>query len=195
MAAAKRCLEERGYARTTSRDIAAAANAPVGTINYHYGSKDALMNAALMELVGEWGDRTVDAAVVSDGGVGERLVRMWERVAQAGVTDRPMLVGTIEALAQVEHSADVRGRIADAYEDGRPRMAADLHGIDAAEDAETARAVGSVHMALVAGLGLQWLVDPERAPSAREVAAGLRAIARDLEADASEATDPAEATG
>ncbi|MWK35449.1 TetR family transcriptional regulator [Actinomadura sp. J1-007] len=195
MAAAKRCLEERGYARTTSRDIAAAANAPVGTINYHYGSKDALMNAALMEMVGEWGDRTVHDAVARGedaGGVGERLVRMWDRVAQAGVTDRPMLLGTIEALAQVEHSADVRGRIADAYEDGRPRMAADLHGLDAAEDPETARAVGSVHMALVAGLGLQWLVDPERAPSAREVAAGLRAIARDLEADA---TDQAEATG
>ncbi|WP_201724813.1 TetR/AcrR family transcriptional regulator, partial [Streptomyces antimycoticus] len=57
MAGAKRCLEERGFARTTSRDIAAAANAPLGTINYHYGSKERLLNAALLESLDEWSEQ------------------------------------------------------------------------------------------------------------------------------------------
>ncbi|MDL4770672.1 TetR/AcrR family transcriptional regulator [Actinomadura xylanilytica] len=184
MAGAKRCLEERGYARTTSRDIAAAADdAPVGTINYHYGSKEALLNAALMELVQEWGDRTLHAAEQKATTTAERLERLWSQIAEPGDGDRPMLVATVEALAQATRSPEVRAQIADAYERGRPDMAAELHGLDAADDAETARAVGSVHMALIAGLHLQWLVDPERAPSGREVATGLRAIARGLEAD------------
>lgn len=189
MAAARRCLEKRGYARTTSRHLAAEANAPLGTINYHYGSKEALLNAALMESVRAWGDRvhTPPARGPADtASVGERLERMWSQVLDAPQSDRPMLVATLEAFTQAEHSDEVRRQIADEYERARPEMAALLHGIGDPDDpggpeAATARAVGSVHMALVAGLTQQWLVDPERAPSAADLAAGLRAIARDLD--------------
>ncbi|MFJ9030829.1 TetR/AcrR family transcriptional regulator [Streptomyces sp. NPDC102274] len=189
MVGAKRCLEERGYARTTSRDIAAAANAPLGTINYHYGSKEALLNAALLETLQEWGDRVrarpADSA--RSAGEGSRLEAMWARVTDSGATDRPLVVASIEAFAQAERFPEIRRQIAEAFELARTELAADLHGIDGAAEGELARAVGSVHMALVAGLTQQWLIDPERAPSAREVAAGLRAIARRLESDAADA--------
>lgn len=191
MTGAKRCLQERGYARTTSRDIAAAANnAPVGTINYHYGSKEALLNAALLETLMEWGtaimDRpsdTVDAAD-ADGGALEPLERMWDRIIGSQATDRPMLVASTEAFTQAERAPEIREQIAAAYERARPEMAARLHGIDATADPDTARAVGSVHMALVAGLTQQWLIDPDHAPSAQDVAAGLRVIAQRLEEEA-----------
>ncbi|WP_421107635.1 TetR/AcrR family transcriptional regulator [Streptomyces sp. NEAU-S77] len=179
MAGAKQCLEERGYARTTSRDIAAAANAPLGTINYHYDSKEALLNAALLEMLQEWGDK-----VRAQSATGRRVESMWARVVESEATDRPLLVASAEALAQAERFPEIRQQIAEAFERSRTEMAADLHGIDgtdSAEDRELARAVGSVHMALVAGLTQQWLIDPEHAPSAREVAAGLRRIAEDLE--------------
>ncbi|WP_411145531.1 TetR/AcrR family transcriptional regulator [Streptomyces sp. x-80] len=184
LAAARRCLEEQGYARTTSRDLAAAADAPLGTINYHYGSKEGLLNAALLETLQEWGDRTVpgrSAATEPADGTGERLELMWSRAIDAVLTQRPMLVAAVEAYAQAERSPEIRQQIADALERSRPQLAADLHGLDAEADEETARAVGSVHMALIAGLTQQWLADPERAPSSREVALGLRAIARGLE--------------
>ena len=197
MAGAKRCLEERGYARTTSRDIAAAANAPLGTINYHYGSKEGLLNAALLETLQEWGDKVRAGSAGSAGaaasassagpegaGAGARLEAMWARVVESHATDRPLLVASTEALAQAERFPGIRQQIAEAFEQSRTEMAADLHGIDGADDSEVARAVGSVHMALIAGLTQQWLVDPERAPSAREVATGLRAIAQSLESDA-----------
>ncbi|MFD7103786.1 TetR/AcrR family transcriptional regulator [Streptomyces celluloflavus] len=183
LAAARRCLEEQGYARTTSRDLAAAAGAPLGTINYHYGSKEGLLNAALLETLQEWGDRTVpgrSAAAPADG-AGQRLELMWSRVIDAVQTQRPMLVAAVEAYAQAERAPEIRQQIADALERSRPQLAADLHGLDTEADEETARAVGSVHMALIAGLTQQWLADPERAPSSREVALGLRAIARGLE--------------
>lgn len=194
MTGAKRCLQERGYARTTSRDIAAAANnAPVGTINYHYGSKEALLNAALLETLMEWGtaimDRPTDAADAADpadahGGAPEPLEQMWDRIIGSQATDRPMLVASTEAFTQAERAPEIREQIAAAYERARPEMAARLHGIDATADPKTARAVGSVHMALVAGLTQQWLIDPDHAPSARDVAAGLRVIAQRLEEEA-----------
>ncbi|MFG2501827.1 TetR/AcrR family transcriptional regulator [Streptomyces sp. NPDC048441] len=183
MTGAKRCLQERGYARTTSRDIAAAANnAPVGTINYHYGSKEALLNAALLETLMEWG--TAIVAVPPEAPAPEPLEQMWTRIIGSQATDRPMLVASTEAFAQAERAPEIREQIAAAYERARPEMAAHLHGIDAAEDPETARAVGSVHMALVAGLTQQWLIDPDHAPSAREMAVGLRVIAQRLEEEA-----------
>ncbi|MEV8418296.1 TetR/AcrR family transcriptional regulator [Streptomyces niveus] len=187
MAGARRCLEERGYAHTTSRDIAAAANAPLGTINYHYGSKEALLNAAMLESIQEWGAKVQQPAPEPEATVGARLEAMWARIIESQVTDRPLLVAASESLTQAERSPEVRAQIARAYEGARPQLAADLHGISGAEgsaDAATARAVGSVHMALVAGLTQQWLIDPEHAPSAAEIAAGLRAIARSLDSDA-----------
>nr|WP_174893917.1 TetR/AcrR family transcriptional regulator [Streptomyces antimycoticus] len=186
MAGAKRCLEERGFARTTSRDIAAAANAPLGTINYHYGSKERLLNAALLESLDEWSEQvrsgSTEAAPASEAGA--RVESMWARIIESETTDRPLLVASAEALAQAERSAEVRQQLAEAFERSRTALAADLHGIEDAEEGEVARAVGSVHMALIAGLTQQWLVDPERAPSAREVATGLRRIAQALESDA-----------
>lgn len=191
MTGAKRCLQERGYARTTSRDIAAAANnAPVGTINYHYGSKEALLNAALLETLMEWGTALMDRPADAEGGAPERsdrpepLEQMWARIIGSQATDRPMLVASTEAFTQAERAPEIREQIAAAYERARPEMAARLHGIDAAEDPDTARAVGSVHMALVAGLTQQWLIDPDHAPSAHEVAIGLRVIAQRLEEEA-----------
>ncbi|WP_458084456.1 TetR/AcrR family transcriptional regulator [Streptomyces malaysiensis] len=185
MAGAKRCLEERGFARTTSRDIAAAANAPLGTINYHYGSKERLLNAALLETLDEWSEkvRSGSAEPVAGSGAGARVESMWARVVESETTDRPLLVASAEALAQAERSAEVRQQLAEAFERARTTLATDLHGIEGAKDGEVARAVGSVHMALIAGLTQQWLVDPERAPSAREVATGLRRIAQALESD------------
>ncbi|SDT53290.1 TetR/AcrR family transcriptional regulator [Jiangella sp. DSM 45060] len=184
MTAAKRCLEERGYARTTSRDIAAAAGAPLGTINYHYGSKDALLNRALLESLWEWGDRAAATSGEDDGTPGERIVAMWARMIDSQLTERALMVASVEAMAQAERSPEIRQQLADALERSRTGLAAQLHGLDGIEPTEETRAVGSVHSALVAGLTQQWLVDPERAPSAREVAIGLRAIARDLEGDA-----------
>jgi AcrR family transcriptional regulator len=59
LAGAKRCLIEKGYARTTARDIAAASGVSLAAIGYHFGSKDALMNQAIYEFVGEWADEVV----------------------------------------------------------------------------------------------------------------------------------------
>ncbi|WP_344594846.1 TetR/AcrR family transcriptional regulator [Actinomadura vinacea] len=242
MAAARRLVQEQGYARTTSRDLAAAAEANIASINYHYGSKEELLTAALMETVDSWGDKIVSAPAAAPSGetaapdaARERLARLWDEVIESFTTERAMIVAAVEAFAQAERLPRVREQLAAAYERSRvplgrqlqgtrpptanPQWAApqgaapqgaapqgvqprkvepdgtEPHGAEphgalphgaeahggepygAGSDGErTARAVGSVYSALIAGLSLQWLVDPENAPSADEVMLGLQAM-------------------
>ena len=51
---AKRCLLEKGYAKTTARDIADAAGVSLAAIGYHYGSKESLLEQAFMVAMEEW---------------------------------------------------------------------------------------------------------------------------------------------
>jgi AcrR family transcriptional regulator len=51
---ALKCMREKGYAHTTARDIAAASNSNLGSIGYHFGSKEALLNEAIREGFAEW---------------------------------------------------------------------------------------------------------------------------------------------
>lgn len=54
---AKKCLVEKGFVRTTARDIVKASGANLASIGYHYGSKDALMTEAFIAVIQEWGDQ------------------------------------------------------------------------------------------------------------------------------------------
>ncbi|RCV49572.1 TetR/AcrR family transcriptional regulator, partial [Marinitenerispora sediminis] len=132
LAGARRCLDEIGYARTTARDIVAAANGHLASIGYYFGSKEALLNAALLEALDEWGEKAVQQADPADaaGTPAERLTAMWQQVVESHETDRPMLVASTEAFAQAERTPAIRAQIAAAYERSRTRMAAELHGVD-----------------------------------------------------------------
>ena len=81
LAGAKRCLYEKGYARTTARDIVAASGTNLGSIGYHYGSTEALMQAAMLSAIEDWGD-VLGAALAADGPdePADPLVRYWQRV-------------------------------------------------------------------------------------------------------------------
>ncbi len=71
----------------------------------------------------------------------------------------------------------MREQIAEAYERSRREFPAMLlHGDAAQVDEKTARNVGSLGMALVNGLVLQWFLDAERAPTGRDLVDALRAL-------------------
>jgi len=177
---AKRCLYEKGYARTTARDIVAASGTNLGSIGYHYGSMDALLNAAMLSAIEDWGDAVATAlAADTTDESDDPLVRYWRRVITSVQADRSLWLASIEAPLQAEHSPELRAQIADGMQQGRSGLAAMLTGRDEQSlDDETIRSVGSVAMALMSGVMIQWLMDPARAPTAEQVAAGIRALAR-----------------
>ena len=85
---------------------------------------------------------------------------------------------SLQWVAQIEFSDQIRGQLAETYARARREFAAMLLGVAEDEvDDDTARAVGSLGLALVNGMVLQAIIDPERAPSGRDVAAALRAVA------------------
>src|SRR5213592_4977289 len=57
--AAKRLLRDKGYARTTARDLVAASGTNLASIGYHFGSKEALLNEAIGDAFEEWTNEVV----------------------------------------------------------------------------------------------------------------------------------------
>ncbi|MEV4012619.1 helix-turn-helix domain-containing protein [Nonomuraea angiospora] len=179
LAGARRCLEEQGWARTTVRDISAAAGVSMAAIGYHFGSREALLNAALVEAMREWGEQigaamaAVDEAAAPD----ERFEALWERLIASIGEHRTLWLANLEAMVQAEHSPELRDELVAGQREGRRGMAAHLVDGDEADIAEReVRTVGSVHLALLLGVMAQWLNDPEQAPTGSEVLAGLRAL-------------------
>jgi AcrR family transcriptional regulator len=179
LAGAKRCLYEKGFARTTARDIVAASGTNLGSIGYHYGSTPALMQAAMLSAIEDWGD-VLGAALATDGAdeAADPLVRYWQRVIGSIRSHRQLWLASVEAMIQSEHSPELKAQLAEGMEQGRSGLAAMLTGQDEETlDEQTVRTIGSVAMALMSGVLTQLLTDPARAPSAEQIAAGVRALA------------------
>jgi AcrR family transcriptional regulator len=193
---AKRCLYEKGWARTTARDLVAASGTNLASIGYHFGSKEALLAEALFAALDDLSDQfdgreAAIAAATEAVEAGEappppieQLRETWAGTIESFSSHRPVWVASLEAFAQVEHLPDLRRQMSDVYEGLRNDLAEMARAADPTLDDATARTFGSFHLAVLAGLTLQWLVDPDRAPSSDDLVAALRttiAIAGDPE--------------
>ncbi|MFI6922357.1 TetR/AcrR family transcriptional regulator [Nonomuraea spiralis] len=180
LAGARRCLEEKGWGRTTVRDIATASGVSMAAIGYHFGSREALLNAALIEAMDEWGHQVGAAlSALDDAGQqpADRFAAMWAQLIASINEHRTLWLANLEALVQAEHSPELREQLVAGQREGRRGMAAQLTGVPEEEITEgEVRAVGSVNLALLLGVMAQWLNDPEAAPSAADVVEGLRTI-------------------
>jgi AcrR family transcriptional regulator len=176
LAGAITCLKEKGWARTTVRDIAAAAGVSHAAIGYHYGSREALLTAALIHAIDDWGSEIESA--VSALGTEASYEAFWDETVRSYTTHRPMWRATIDALLQAEHNPALRAQLSDGQRQGREGIAAQLLGIEESAISEKdARTIGAVQSALISGVLMQHLLDPDTAPTGAEVAAGLRALA------------------
>jgi AcrR family transcriptional regulator len=183
LAAAKRCLYEKGYAATTARDIAAASGVSLAAIGYHYGSKDALLNQARIQAIGEWADelgRALAADTHPDAAPMERFEAIWTQVIELFAAHRKLWLASFEMFAQLDQAPEVRRAVADAQERARRGLASLFHQLDPALDGRRAWQVGSFYLALLPGVMAQWLIEPEHAPSGRDLAEALRTIVADV---------------
>jgi AcrR family transcriptional regulator len=171
------CLQEKGYARTTARDIAAASGANLASIGYHFGSKEGLLNAAIIRMFEEWTQRIGDAAFANpDAPPLERMARSWVAMLDSFEENRPMLVAFVEAMAQAERSDELRIQMAAHLRDSRETVAEMVRtslGDEAAELGVNPLVVSSFLMAVSDGFVLQWLLSPEETPTGEELIVSL----------------------
>lgn len=178
---AAQCLYEKGFGRTTARDVVAASGTNLASIGYHFGSKDALLTEALLSATTAWGEELEDALTATDTSADpqQHLEETWSRVVALFSTQRRLWATHVEALAHAERLPELRESLVEAQREVREGLALTFHTLPDDPEAADRRAhvLGSVYQALLTGVMVQWLLDPESAPSGTDIAEGLRAIA------------------
>ncbi|WP_067822468.1 TetR/AcrR family transcriptional regulator [Nocardia inohanensis] len=175
LAGARQCLFEKGYARTTVRDIATASGVSMAAIGYHFGNKETLLVAALAEATREWGDElagTLQDVNSENGAALDRLAQRWDAVRASIGAHRGLWAATFDALAHPETRAQLAANTSEA----RSGLA-QLFDAPAESGEDAGRTVGALYQALLIGVAAQYLIDPETAPTGRDLVAGLRTIA------------------
>ena len=169
------CLLDKGYARTTARDVASAAGVSLAAIGYHFGTTDALLNAALDRAMESWG-AALETALRDEGdaalGPHERFVAIWTRII-ASVEAQPALWKLqFEVVAQL-------AVLPELHERWQHSLTAAQEGL--AELFGGGPGTGALYQALLTGVVVQHLVAPGRgvdgaglAEALREVSEGLR---------------------
>jgi AcrR family transcriptional regulator len=182
--AARKCLLEKGYNRTTARDIASAAGVSLAAIGYHFDSKDALLTEALLIAFGEWDaglQRALRTAVPNNVTPAERFEAIWAKIMATFETHRPLWIANFEVFAQMLGQPETRQIVASKLHLARAGLAAMFLGLDEKTiDERTVRTIGTFHHVLLSGLVLQWLIDPASALSAKNLTEALRATAESL---------------
>ena len=173
---ARKCLADKGYARTTARDIAAASGVSLAAIGYHFRTTEALLNEAVFEAIGEWGqqlERILAETACRNGEPLDAFEAVWTAVIASFRDYRGVLAASYELMVRAQEVPEVHRRLAAAAQEARHALAALFAGVDPTTEPERAHRVGSFYYALLSGLLTQWLIDPDQAPSGRDLAAAL----------------------
>lgn len=181
LAGARRCLETRGYARTTARDLVAESGTNLASIGYHFGSKEALLNAAIAESFQEWAERVhaLTRSLVAEPGADpiRILSGTWSAMLSSFSEFRGLAVAFAEAMAQVERQPQLRAVLAAAYADLRTTVSAMVAGATGTVDGPHSRTLAGLVIAMMDGLLVQWLLDEGAVATGDELTAALYDLA------------------
>lgn len=178
--AAIACLQAKGYARTTARDLVEASGTNLASIGYYFDSKEHLLNVAVTEAFQRWLKPLI--ALAGEPGPAtplERLGRTLAGVMGSLEANRPLVTACLEAWAQLARSEDLRAEMSAGYEDFRAVIAATTRDafaeIGSAEvDADS---LAILIIALFDGLLVRWQLDPGGSPEAARLIAAAQGAA------------------
>jgi AcrR family transcriptional regulator len=161
------CVQTRGVANTTTRDIAAASGASLASIPYHFGSKDALLDQALLKAIRRYSEHVERQAFAGDApplqALAKSLIATVDSFEEAG----PLLSSLMEAHVKAIHSESLRERVAANRRLAVERIAATVRGglgLEGQLSDEHTHAVSLLVLALVDGLMLASLIEPDAIP-------------------------------
>ncbi|MEU1184975.1 TetR/AcrR family transcriptional regulator [Streptomyces sp. NPDC005820] len=173
---AKRCLLEKGFARTTARDIVKESGTNLASIGYHYGSKDALLAQAYIALVDEMSFDGGGGIAGAPGSL-ERFREVWSHIVDSMRESGAMWRLGVEIMAMGDQLPEVRDQLSRAQREGGRGLVSLMTGVPEEEVSdETADTLGRFYMTLMSGLISQWTFDPKTAPDGDVLTEGLRQI-------------------
>jgi AcrR family transcriptional regulator len=179
---ARKCLLEKGYVQTTARDIAKASGVGLAAIGYHFGTKEALLQEAMVEANQEWAER-IDIGVATMQPPGETpfpewFEQCWGRIINTSQDDQRLLQASIEVLLNVDESTPVCASIEDGMQCGRDALVTFFGHDDEDLSTEERDALGGLYHALMIGIRLLHAATPARAPSPEGIAMAMKIISR-----------------
>ena len=160
--AARQCLGEKGLAATTSRDIAAAAGVNLAAITYHFGSKDDLVAAALLDELRAWLAPTI-GVLAGDGDPAARTATAIQTLIATFEHHRSEAPVYLEALLLASRMEPLNRGLLDLWHELGRLLAGQMAGMRAAGILPSwiePDAMASLFIAVANGLVLQVTTDP-----------------------------------
>lgn len=185
------CLRERGFARTTARDVVAAAGVNLGAIGYHYGSMESLLSEAITTLFRQWLARAQRIAARSDATFEDLLVAFGEEAVREFPHERHLGAAFLEGVAQGVRSPELRERMAADFRVFHSLVEAMLTArLGELTGSDGTAGVASVLIALDVGLMVQALIEPEREFAPNELVTALATLCRVFDSSPPRGSDP-----
>lgn len=157
---ALRCLQRLPAEQVTTRAIAQESGANIASITYHFGSKDDLVTAAVVEGLDRWlAEIETELAGLPPSDSANRYLRATEVIAHTRHRHAGLARGFLAALARAPHDPRVAAALTAGFHRTR-RAVAELLGLGADEAGVDA---AGVLVAQFNGLLFQSLVDPSLA--------------------------------
>jgi len=178
---AKRCLLEKGFVRTTARDIVKESGTNLASIGYHYGSKDKLLAEAYVSLIEGLSDDFLPAAETSGGdtepGSLDRFQEVWSNIIATMQGPGSMWRLSVEIVAMGDQLPAVRDHLALAQREAARGLVPLFFGGREEDVPEgDVDSVGQFYNTLMTGLICQYVFDPATAPTADQLTEGLRRV-------------------
>jgi AcrR family transcriptional regulator len=177
--AARRLILEKGFAATTARDLVSASGTNLGSIGYHFGSREALLNQAIEELFDEWTELLAGAAFSEQGAPPlERLTASWKAMLATLDQHQGLIRAFIEALAHAERSPAFREQMRDHYRRSQRNVARLVEaglGPGAVAQGADPMVIALYLIAVFDGLAVQFRMAPEDTPSGEQLVGALTA--------------------
>lgn len=173
LAAARKLLHDRDYGNITARELVAASDTNLGSIGYHFGSKEALLNEAIGLALEEWAEK-IGAATRAAGteGIVELMTKSLRAVLDDYEAIRPYYLAYLAALARSAHSPALREQLAAHYERQRDRIAQWITAAVGKQlTPEDARDMASLMIATADGMLIQKFIDPQQTVTSGRLAA------------------------
>lgn len=179
LAGAKLCLLEKGYARTTARDIATAAGTSLAAIGYHFGSKEVLLTQAMTESTGVSVGDTLEAAMRASVGPDpqQEFADTWDRLRLVFSENPAMLTASLEGLSQADRMPAVREAMVSASTQAINEIEAIYAELHPKLSAQRVAAVARLYYTLLNGLSIEWQIDPDSPPTGEQLGLAIGTIA------------------